>query len=161
MITAAFEWTFNKNYPSGVSKKPASIKAENDATAVLTELINNSKGKLKEIYKFLIKLVGSNSLQSKIEQMGKDYDDIIGVFGERLYSMNGEVLKYNEMGLRISKQRNNFAHRNLDKDFIGLSLLDLIYLEYVIYAMQLKEYGVESILIQRAINDLFGCSLAI
>ena len=161
MITAAFEWTFNKNYPSGVSKKPASIKAENDATTTLTELINKSKGKLKEIYKFLIKLVGSNSLQSKIEQMGKDYDDIVGVFGKRLYSMNDEVLKYNEMGLRISKQRNNFAHGNLDKDFIGLSLLDLIYLEYVIYAMQLKEYGVESISIQRAINDLFGCSLAI
>ena len=161
MITAAFEWTFNKNYPSGVPKKPDSIKAENDATTTLTELINKSKGKLKEIYKFLIKLVGSNSLQSKIEQMGKDYDDIVGVFGKRLYSMNDEVLKYNEMGLRISKQRNNFAHGNLDKDFIGLSLLDLIYLEYVIYVMQLKEYGVESISIQRAINDLFGCSLAI
>lgn len=161
MITAAFEWTFNKNYPNGVNKKPVSIEAEKNASATLNELINNSTGKLKEIYKFLIKLIGSNSLQAKIEQMGKDYNDIIRIFGDHLYSMNNEVLSYSEMGLRISKQRNNFAHGNLNKDFIGLSLLDLIYLEYVIYAMQLKEYGVDKLLIQKAINDLFGCALAI
>ena len=51
--------------------------------------------------------------------------------------------------------------KNLDKDFIGLSLLDLIYLEYIVYAMQLKEYGVDNKSIQRAINDLFGCLLAL
>lgn len=93
--------------------------------------------------------------------MGKDYCDIIGVFGKHLYSMNGETLVYHDMGLRISKQQNNFAHGNLDKDFIGLSLLDLIYLECVIYAMRLKEYGGDKISIQEAINDLFGCNLAI
>ena len=65
------------------------------------------------------------------------------------------------MGLRLSKQRNNYAHGNLDKDFIGLALLDLMYLEYVVYAMQLNEYGVDKIYIQKAINDLFGCSIAI
>ena len=75
--------------------------------------------------------------------------------------MNNEKLKYSEMGLRLSQQRNNFAHGNLDKDFIGLSLLDLIYLEYIVYAMQLKEYGVKTTFIQQAINDLFGCSIAL
>ncbi|MDE6470333.1 MAG: hypothetical protein K2L19_04865, partial [Eubacterium sp.] len=161
MITAAFEWTFNKNYPNGVEKKPATIKAEETAVQVLSGLIDASKGKLKEIYKFLKKVIGSNSLQAKIEQVGKDYADIVDVLGKRLYSLNEEVLKYNEMGLRLSQQRNNYAHGNLDKDFIGLALLDLVYLEYIIYAMQLKEYGVEDILIKRAINDLFGCSLAL
>lgn len=161
MITAAFEWTFNKNYPNGVEKKPATIKAEETAFQVLSGLIDASKGKLKEIYKFLKKVIGSNSLQAKIEQVGKDYADIVDVLGKRLYSLNEEVLKYNEMGLRLSQQRNNYAHGNLDKDFIGLALLDLVYLEYIIYAMQLKEYGVEDILIKRAINDLFGCSLAL
>lgn len=93
--------------------------------------------------------------------MGKDYADIVDLFGKRLYSINKETLQYNEMGLRLSQQRNNFAHGNLDKEFIGLALLDLVYLEYIIYAMQLKEYGVETLSIQRAINDLFGCSIAI
>ena len=161
MITAAFEWTFKKNYPDGITKKPSTIKAEETATEALNGLVDASKGKLKGIYRFLRKLIGSNSLQTEIEQMGKDYAEIVDIFGKRLYSMNNETLKYSEMGLRLSQQRNNFAHGNLDKDFIGLSLLDLIYLEYIIYAMQLKEYGVEKISIQRAINDLFGCSIAL
>ena len=71
------------------------------------------------------------------------------------------ALVYSEMGLRLSNQRNNFAHGNLDKDFIGLSLLDLVFLEYIIYAIQLKYYGVEDINIQRAINDLFHCGFAL
>lgn len=161
MITAAFEWTFKKNYPDGITKKPATIRAEETATEVLNGLVYGSKGKLKEIYKFLRKLIGSNSLQTEIEQMGKDYAEIVDVFGKRLYSINKETLKYSEMGLRLSLQRNNYAHGNLDKEFIGLALLDLVYLEYIVYAMQLKEYGVESISIQRAINDLFGCSIAL
>lgn len=161
MITAAFEWTFKKKYADGISKKPTTIKAEETATEKLSELVYGSKGKLKEIYKFLRKLIGSNSLQAEIEQTGKDYADIIDVFGKHLYSVNKETLKYSEMGLRLSQQRNNFAHGNLDKDFIGLSLLDLIYLEYIVYAMQLKEYGVDNKSIQRAINDLFGCLLAL
>lgn len=124
-------------------------------------MVDKSKGKLKEIYRFLRNLIGSNSLQTEIEQMGKDYADIVDLFGKRLYSINKETLQYNEMGLRLSQQRNNFAHGNLDKEFIGFALLDLVYLEYIIYAMQLKEYGVETLSIQRAINDLFGCSIAI
>ena len=91
--------------------------------------------------------------------MGKDYAEIVDVFGKRLYSINNETLKYSEMGSRLSQQRNNYAHGNLDKDFIGLALLDLVYLEYIIYVMQLKEYDVGVLSIQRAINDLFGCAM--
>ena len=161
MITAAFEWTFKKNYPDGITKKPTTIKAEETATEVLNGLVDGSNGKLKEIYKFLRKLIGSKSLQMEVEQIGKDYAEIVDVFGKRLYSINKETLKYSEMGLRLSQQRNNYAHGNLDKEFIGLALLDLVYLEYIVYAMQLKEYGVEPISIQQAISDLFGCSIAL
>lgn len=65
------------------------------------------------------------------------------------------------MGQRLSDQRNHFAHGDLDKDFIGLSLLDLMFLEYVVYAMQLKNYGLSDIEIQRSINELFHCGLAL
>ena len=54
------------------------------------------------------------------------------------------------MGERLSSQRNNFAHGNLDKEFVGLSLLDLVVLEIVLYAMQLKYYGLEGIKIKKA-----------
>lgn len=93
--------------------------------------------------------------------MGKDFGEIINVFGNRLYSLNKESMKYNKMGERLSKQRNNFAHGNLDKEFIGNSLLDLIYLEYVVYAMQLRQMGLSNENIQKSINDLFSCRLAL
>ena len=65
------------------------------------------------------------------------------------------------MGERLSSQRNNFAHGNLDKEFVGLSLLDLVVLEIVLYAMQLKYYGLEEIKIKKAINELFRRNLII
>ena len=53
------------------------------------------------------------------------------------------------------------SNGNLDKDFVGLSLLDLIFLEIVLYAMQLKYYGLEDIKIKMAINELFHKNIMI
>ena len=123
--------------------------------------MESSSGKLKKKFQFLKKLIRADSLQTEIIKMGEDYDDIIGVFGKHLYQLNDESLVYSEMGERLANQRNNFAHGDLDKDFIGLSLLDLIYLEYVIYAMQLKHYGIGNDCIKKSINDLFRLNYSI
>ena len=155
MITAAFEWEFHRNYPDGTKKSEAARKAEGDATKQLQELVDNSHGKLKSIYKFLKRLLKSDSLQSEIEQIGKDYSDIMDIFGNYLYSLSKEELIYSEVGKRLGDQRNHFAHGDLDKDFIDLSLLDLIFLERIVYAMQLRHYNIENSKIQNAINDLF------
>ena len=65
------------------------------------------------------------------------------------------------MGERLASQRNHYAHGDLDEDFIGDSLLDLIFLERILYAMQLKRFGISEKNIQRSINDLFHCNFAI
>ena len=44
---------------------------------------------------------------------------------------------------------------NLDQEFDELSLLDLTFMEYMIYGMQLKKYGMPDRKIQNAINALF------
>ena len=161
MITAAFEWEFHRAYPDGVPKKESTVKVETEATEAILELIESSSGKLKKKFEFLKKLIRADSLQTEIIKMGEDYDDIIGVFGKHLYQLNDESLVYSEMGERLANQRNHFAHGDLDKDFIGLSLLDLIYLEYVIYAMQLKHYGIGNDCIIKSINDLFHLNYSI
>ena len=161
MITAAFEWEFRRIFPEGVKKKDAKIKAEEQAKQVLQELIDSSKGELKGIYKYMQKNNGSSPLSGKITFVGKNLVEIIDMFGKYLYSLNGEELNYSEMGERLSQQRNNYAHGNLDKDFVGLSLLDLIFLEIVLYAMQLKYYGLEDIKIKKALNELFHKNLMI
>lgn len=65
------------------------------------------------------------------------------------------------MGKRISDRRNNFAYGNIDKEFIGLSLPDLIYLEFIIYIMKLKYYEVEDEKIKLSVNDLVAINLSI
>ena len=161
MITAAFEWEFRRHYPTGVKKSAATIEAEQAVCDRIQDLIDEVSGKQKKIYRFLKKLVKSNSLESEIVQMGKDFSEIIGIFGNHLYQINGQELKYTEMGQRLASQRNHFAHGDLDKDFIGLSLLDLIYLEYVVYAMQLKHNGVQEVEIKKSINELFHLNLTV
>lgn len=161
MITAAFEWEFRRLYPTGVEKTESTIEAEQVVSDCIQKHIDEASGRQKKIYRFLKKLVKADSLQSEIIQMGKDFSGIIGSFGDHLYQLNKHELKYSEMGQRLAEQRNHFAHGDLDKDFIGLSLLDLIFLEYVVYAMQLKHYGVEDVEIQKSINELFHLSFAL
>lgn len=161
MITAAFEWEFRRLYPNGVEKSPETIEAEKAVSNTIQSHIDETSGKQKKIYKFLKRLVKSDSLEKEIIQMGKDFSEVIGVFGTHLYRLNGQELKYDEMGKRLSAQRNHFAHGDLDEDFIGLSLLDLIFMEYVIYAMQLKFYGVADEEIRKAINELFHLNFAV
>lgn len=161
MITAAFEWEFRRVFPEGVKKKQAKIQAEEQANQVLQELINNSTGELKELYKYMQKSIGFSPLSGKITFVGKSLVEIIDMFGKYLYGLNGEDLNYSEMGERLSQQRNNYAHGNLDKDFVGLSLLDLIFLEIILYAMQLKYYDLEDIKIKKAINELFHKNITI
>lgn len=161
MITAAFEWEFRKQYPDGISKKTKTIEAEKRATETLNELIAQNKGELKSIFKRLRNSVAFTNLESEIIQIGKDYSSIIGVFGDYLYKINDETLEFNKMGHRIAEQRNDFAHGNLDKDILGLSLLDLMFLERIVFAMQLKYWGISNLNIQHIINDLFSARLAL
>lgn len=161
MITAGFEWEFKRNYPKGIKKSKKRKEAEQKVKITINRLIRNNTGKTKEIYRFLKKLIQSHNLESSIVQYGKDFGEISDIFGNRLYSLNNETLNYSKMGKRISKQRNHFAHGDIDQEFIGLSLLDLVYLEYIIYIMQLKYYKIDNDKIKHAINELFGCSVMI
>lgn len=162
MITSAFEWEFHRSFPDGIAKSEATLKAEDTVAREIQKLFDAAGNrKQRSIYSFLQKLIKSDSLESEIVHTGKAIDDIIGVFGKRLYRINNQELKYSEMGKRLSTQRNNYAHGNLDNEFIGLSLLDLMYMEYVLYAMQLHYYGIDATNIRHSINDLFHLNYAI
>ena len=63
------------------------------------------------------------------------------------------------MGERLSDQRNHYTHGDLDIDIIDLSLLDGVYMERILYAIQLKYHGVTKGNIQKAINALFRCGI--
>ncbi len=159
MITAALEWEFSRLYPDGVKKTEKTIKAENEVIEKINPLIDNSTGETKEILQKIrtyLEEEKGNSLIVKIKQIGKDFSGMTEIFGNDLYHRNGSKLKISSMASRLSEQRNHFAHGDLDKEFIGDSLLDLIYLEWLIYAIQLRRCGVSDQNIYRAINSLFA-----
>lgn len=161
MIVSAFEWIFELLYKDGIPKDDKRIKAENEVETEISELRNKATGKKKGIYKFLLKLVRTPNLSSKIIQVEKDYPEILNTFGNWLYSKNGETLNYSEIGDRLANQRNHFAHGELDKKFINLSLLDLCFLEYIVYALQLKYYNIDDKKIKKSIKNLFGIPIAV
>ena len=76
-----------------------------------------------------------------------------------MYGLNQIDFKYSEIGKRVSDQRNNFAHGNIDKEFINESLLDVTYLEYIVYALQLKFFGITDENIKKSINDVFHLNI--
>ena len=164
MITAAVEWEFRKNYPDGIKKKCETIEAEKNVSDTINKLIKESVGSeerklYKRLNKFLDNIFKFPSLETKINQVCKDYSDIIDIFGQYLYNLNNKTLNYNKMSKRVSEQRNNFSHGNLDKEFITDSLEDIIFLEYIVYAMQLKRFGISDENIKKAINELFHINL--
>lgn len=144
-----------------MEESEAALAVEKAATEAIEVLFKNSTGRLRDKYRYLKKRIKDDPLQSEIEQVGKDFSEIIEPFGKQLYSIYGEKLVYSEMGKRLGDQRNHFAHGDLDKDFINLSLPDLVFLERIVYAMQLKYYATEPSKIQNAINDLFHCGFAL
>lgn len=46
------------------------------------------------------------------------------------------------IGKRLADQRNNFAHGNLNKEFDETSVIDLIFLKYMVYAFQLARFNI-------------------
>lgn len=160
MVTAAFEWEFKRLYPQGVPKTQKRKEAEENVFKQIKALKDSSRGETKSIYKSLLKNVERYlSLENKIEIIGKDYSEILDIFGKSLYELHGMQLSYSAIGKRLGAQRNDFAHGNLDHDFNDETLLDIVFLERIIYAMQLKIAGVQNKEIQSAINELFQCNL--
>lgn len=160
LITAGVEWEF-KNNDLIELKSSKTKEAEDYIEELIKKLIDDNSGKKKEILKFLKKSIKIYNLESKIISCCKYYSDISDVFGKRLYELNNEIFDYKKIGNRVSTQRNNYAHGKIDQNFIGASLIDIIYLEYMIYIMQLKHYGLNNKNIQLSIKELFGCDVII
>ena len=124
-------------------------------------MLEKSTGKQKNIYNFLLRLVYSDPLQSKIIQFGKDYSNIIDDFGKYMYNLNQIDFNYKDIGERVSAQRNHFAHGDLHQEFINEALLDVVFLKEVVYVLQLKRYGLSDENIRRSINDVFRHNFAL
>lgn len=158
MVTAAFEHLFKDLYPNGINHSPKTINAFNEIKKSLQEKVDTTTGEIKKQYRYLLKIVGSDSLSQKIVQVGKDYDNLIGDIGRYLYSLNNMEKKFNykEIGCRIEKKRNDYAHGNLNDDFDDITFAAIIFMERVVYLLQLSLYHIDYNTIIKQIERLFG-----
>lgn len=158
MLVAAFEWEFDRIHPEGVTKSDARINAENHAEEKINNLIDESSGKEKDIYRFLRKLIRNDSLKDKFKEIENDVVPSIGKIGQALYKRECIDFNFVRIGERIASQRNAFAHGNLSKSFNKDTLVDIGFLKIIVYAMQLKNIGLDEDTICSAIEQLFGVS---
>ena len=86
---------------------------------------------------------------------------ILDKFGRYMYKLKNISYNHSEIAERIGKQRNNFAHGNLDKEFINESLLDVVFLEQIVLAMQLQYFGIDEVETKKIINEVFRHNLII
>ena len=86
---------------------------------------------------------------------------MLDVFGRSMYKLNNISYEHSKIGERIGKQRNNFAHGNLDKEFINESLLDVVFLEQIVLAMQLQYFGIDEVETKKIINEVFHHNLSL
>lgn len=156
LITAAFEWEFKRKYPNGIKHNEKTINAREQVKEQFKEHIKNNIGRIKDIYKSLEKWIEFDRFAEKFCQAYKDLHNMIDDYAKKLYKRNNEEFDYKKSGRRLSEQRNNYAHGNLDKEFIGESVLDLIVLERLIYSIQLSHYNLNEENIMNALDQLLG-----
>lgn len=158
MVTAAIEWIAKGLYPEGIDHSSKTQSAIEQVGKELDERIMNTTGKVKELYKFLQNVLGSDSLSKRIYQICKDYSVLITPFGKFLYEINNELENFDfaKLSQRIEKQRNNYAHGNLDKEYDILVSLDILLIERVVYVLQLAKYGIDNSIIIDEVKRLFG-----
>lgn len=102
------------------------------------------------------------TLEEKINWAFNKFDNVLELFIKDLYSKNNlEKPTYGDMAERIAKQRNNYAHGNIDKELNSLVILDLLALEWLNYTMVLNDLGIPGDNIKHVINDLFNRNIAL
>lgn len=160
LITAAFEWEFRNFYGNVKTAENEDFRVVRDKLdSFINSLIQGNSGKQKSYAKYYKKIVNSidMNLAERILRALNDFHEITGKFIENLFHINGiKDFKYSQIAERLQTQRNNYAHGNLDRTIDSIVILDLVALEWIIYAMILKNADMSDLQIKKSINKLFG-----
>lgn len=163
MATAGFEWQIRFSHKAQSEKSEEKYKEQKkEILDFLEEKIIRNSGKEKKFFKEAKKLLLRNdtSLANKIEWAFYELDEVLNIFIKSIYRLNGvesNDYEYKKIAERIQHMRNDIAHGNIDKETNQFVSLDFLVLEWLYYAMVLKDIGVSNEKAQKCINDLFKC----
>jgi hypothetical protein len=138
VLAAVFEWMFKKNYPKGVSHSAQSTETVEDIRKELEKLAKdkNRNNKFRGEAKRLIGIVEDDSFSSKLHHFRKHEEQLFLALGTNLYEYHKKEFDHNSIAERIQKLRNNLAHGVHDLKFDEINLIDVLFLERIVLALQ-------------------------
>lgn len=141
ILLAAFQYEFDRFY--SVEHSQSSTKIKNEMFNELSKLMENSNNKKKKKYQVIIDHLDDDILEAKILHIFKKYPNTMERLGKKIYTRNNFNYDKNEIATRLAKQRNNFAHGNIKNKFELISLVDFLFLEKIVYFIQLVNLGLD------------------
>lgn len=159
IISSAFEWEFNQLFPNGVEHKKKTVETIQNIKEKLKNISTEDR-KEKNIMDNVIKHIGEDNLESKIIFANNKLREISNMFLEQLCNYN-KINNKNEIFTSLQKLRNDCAHGNMDIDLKADGFVGIIYLERLIYIMQLKRLGLDVDKIKMAVDELFDSGLVV
>lgn len=160
VISSAFEWEFSQLFPNGVKHRKTKINKIEEIKKDLLQLSSNYDKTKSKIIEKIVENIGKDNLESKLIYTNKELKDASEAFLQHLCSLNH--IKYKDkIFTNLQKLRNDFAHGNMDIDLDSDGFVGIIYLERLVYIMQLKRFGLDDKNIKKAINKLFGSNIAL
>ena len=160
IVSSAFEWEFKQLFPNGVEHTKTKINKMEEIKNDLLQLSVNYDKQKNKVIKKIVEDVGRDNLESKIIYTNKKLSNISEIFLQYLCNLN-YIKNKNKIFTNLQKLRNDFAHGNMDIDIDSDGFVGIIYLERLIYIMQLKRFGLDDENIKKAINKLFGGNIAL
>lgn len=160
-IMAAFEWECRR-FKVESNRSENSLNDKQQAIDAIQSLINEkTSSKSKKHFKFYQSVIDKldMNLSNKIEAVLKRYEEYFSVISQQIYEINKIDVNLKEIALRLQKQRNNFAHGNLDEPIEPLAALDIKPLRELLYVMQLDKCGVNKENIERCFEIAFECEV--
>lgn len=157
MILAAFERVYGSIYGKDTNRSDEYIEIKAKVVELIEELRIKSTGKRKTAAKTLRDYVYNRdaSFSSNTAYALKDCVEIMEPFIKKKYRGEYEDV-VNEISERVGIIRNGVAHCKLDYDLEAIHLTDILVMEELLYAMQLKHVGLTSHECHKAIGRLFN-----
>ena len=151
---AAFEWEVRS---LNITESGATKKAKEIAANAIEDKMNQETGKIKKHLKTILKFVKSEKLDlnTKLLSTFKEYHKFYLPLSDRAYELYEDDVKKG-ISSRLQKQRNDFAHGNIDEAIQPMAAIDIIFLRKFIFCFQLDQCGFEFELVRFCYQKVFG-----
>jgi len=158
----AFEREYRNLYSEEIIRSIEYNEAKKSVLDCLEKLKEDNSGKKRDYIKKFIKTFEKteNKFGDRMNKVLKDCEEILLPFLKYHYKeYNSDMIE--NIGDRMNELRNDTAHGNIDLEIKPIHISDFSVLEELLYTMHLKNMGIDTINIRRAIKSLKNYSIII